>query len=475
MRTFALLLLALVTQAWAADFSGVWTGSMNARLPNGQQRQISLRMTLQQKGTDVAGRVGPSDQDSSAIQKGRVDVDVISFETRAGEMLFRFHLLAKADGSMSGTVETVGVEGEPGTVEMRRSGGGAPVTAAPAASSNVLAEVKPFDDVRVTGMRRDPEIRANLSGFGEQLWTLTFNQKTKWPEPALMPRSPRPSELLEAAMDPGLGIRGLHQQGITGKGVSVAIIDQPLYRDHPEFEGKIVAYEDVGCGTQSSMHGPAVASFLAGNRTGTAPGVRVYYAAAPSWTADTAYQAKALDWIVALNRKLPASERIRVVSVSAAPSGPGSPFKTNLGMWDEAVKRAEADGILVLDCTTHHGVIGACWRRGVDADNPASYAPGFAGVKGGAPATTVLAPTSPRTAAEQYRERDYGYAYFGRGGLSWAIPYAAGVLAMGWQVRPELTPKEMVGLLFQSAYRADGSTNIIQPVAFIHAVRERRR
>lgn len=79
------------------------------------------------------------------------------------------------------------------------------------------------------------------------------------------------------------------------------------------------------------MHGPAVASLLVGNRCGTAPDAKVHFVAAPSWTGDTAFQAKALDWIVEKNATLPADQKIRAVSISAVSSGEDSPFtKTNL-------------------------------------------------------------------------------------------------------------------------------------------------
>ena len=53
-------------------------------------------------------------------------------------------------------------------------------------------------------------------------------------------------ELMTNAMNPGLCVQQLHQQGITGAGINVAIIDQPMYLNHPEFAGKIVAYYDTG-------------------------------------------------------------------------------------------------------------------------------------------------------------------------------------------------------------------------------------
>jgi hypothetical protein len=135
-------------------------------------------------------------------------------------------------------------------------------------------------------------------------------------------------------MNPGLGVRQLHAQGLTGKGISVAIIDQPLFQDHPEFAGKILAYHDVGCKSENSMHGPSVASLLVGAKCGTAPDARLFFVAAPSWTADSMFQAQALDWIVDQNAKLESEKKIRVVSVSAAPSGPVRPLRRilNCGM-----------------------------------------------------------------------------------------------------------------------------------------------
>ncbi len=241
-----------------------------------------------------------------------------------------------------------------------------------------ITSVDQFDDVRWKDMRN-----LNLSERPGLPATLTFNESTVWPGAARMPAGCYPRKLLSDVMNPGLGIRGLHREGITGKGVNVAIVDQPLYLDHPEYAGKIVAYHDVGCGSESSMHGPAVASLLVGNSCGTAPGASVYYAAAPSWTRDTAYQAKALDRIIGQNKKLTASEKIRVVSVSAAPSGPGSPFEKNRETWDKVCAPAEAAGILVLDCTQHHGFIGPCYYDATDPEDVAKCRPGLAGRPGG--------------------------------------------------------------------------------------------
>ncbi len=334
-----------------------------------------------------------------------------------------------------------------------------------------IESVKPYDDVRWKDLSKlDFSARRGL------IATLTFNQKTVWPEQAKMPPGSDPNKILTDALNPGLGVRELHQQGITGKGVNVAIIDQPVYLVHPEFAGKIVAYHDMGCAPHddSSMHGPLVTSLLAGTHCGTAPGVRVYYVAAPSWKADAAYYAKGLDWIIAQNEKLPKGEKIRVVSVSASPN---QSSWANRQMWDRACARAEADGIMVLDCTDscRRGFIGKCWYDARYPENVTKCNPGVPPnrkFRVDPNQIDLLVPSSPRTAAE---DGDVpGYQYAERGGLSRAIPYCAGVLAMGWQVRPDIGPEQMRELLFQSAYTNKNGAKIIYPRKFIGFVRKAR-
>lgn len=350
------------------------------------------------------------------------------------------------------------------------TGRSSPKTAHPAKKSSFQTirpaqSVKEFDDVRWKDLSS-----LDLSSKPNLISTLRFNQKTIWPEPNMMPPRCDPNKILTDTMNPGLGVRELHQQGITGKGINVAIIDQPIYLDHPEFAGKIVAYHDTGCETQSSMHGPAVASLLVGTNCGTAPDANVYYAAAPSWTKDTAYQAQALDWIIEQNEHLSNSGKIRVVSVSAAPSGQGSPFEKNQQMWDKACRRAEEAGILVLDCTSHHGFIGKCWYDAKMPENVSRCTPGDP-KSGYHPTSHLLVPSAPRTTAEEYDKGDCSYQYCGTGGLSWSIPYCAGVLAMGWQIRPELKPEQMRQLLFDSALIKRNGAKIINPQKFIDLVK----
>ena len=312
--------------------------------------------------------------------------------------------------------------------------GAAPVpTATPEETTPAAAPAAPYSDLRYLPWLDSCTKQTYQPGEYSlaDLYTYTYNTGT-----VFAGAEDEAAALLEACKDPGLGVRSLQARGMTGKGVNVAIIDQPLLTDHPELAGRIVAYCDTGCeGQTTSMHGPAVASLLAGKTIGVAPDVSIYYAAWPSWLEDSRYAADALDWVLEQNDTLPEGEKIRVVSVSASPSF--SDTFQNVDLWNAAVARAEEAGVLVL---TAEGAGAARYRLmpypaildPADRDTPAACRTGFpTGDEFPELAKNALAlPCTYRTVAEEYTAGQYSYTHCGQGGISWGIPYCAGVMAL---------------------------------------------
>ncbi len=113
----------------------------------------------------------------------------------------------------------------------------------------------------------------------------TFDDQSRWPRPGRMPAIFDPDRVLELGKNPGLGIRGLHKKGITGRGIAIGIVDQTLLTDHVEYAGRIRLYEEIGSlrrmqDGQAAMHGCALASIAAGKTIGVAPDAEVYYVGA---------------------------------------------------------------------------------------------------------------------------------------------------------------------------------------------------
>jgi subtilisin family serine protease len=337
---------------------------------------------------------------------------------------------------------------------------------------------RPMRSVQRGSDLRDCDVAGlNLRDRADMIFTFGFNQRTRWPPAGKLPVGFVPSEVLTNAMNPGLGVRELHRQGISGKGVSVAIMDYPILGRHPEYADRILEIHPVREARGSSMHGPAVVSLLVGRLCGTAPAARLYFLALPDPGRDARDYAEALDWVLEKNLTLPQAEKIRVVSVSSSPAGPGSPYR-NGNAWEEAVARAEKAGVLVVDGTLHQGFLAPCNLDPKAPDEvsrcvpiPTQRGPRlFAG--------RLFVPVAPRTVAEEYSTRVMGYQYcgwmdhtLGMFGTSWSMPYCAGVLALGWQVNPQVPAARMKQLLFESAYVRPDGAKIINPLAFITAVK----
>jgi subtilisin family serine protease len=99
----------------------------------------------------------------------------------------------------------------------------------------------------------------DLSNAGDMLPCIHFNSKTKFPSTDKMPDGFNPQQVLENGKAPGLNIADLHAMGITGKGITVAIIDQPLNTEHIEIKNNIVHYESAGYPEhrEAEFHGTA--------------------------------------------------------------------------------------------------------------------------------------------------------------------------------------------------------------------------
>jgi subtilase family protein len=285
--------------------------------------------------------------------------------------------------------------------------------------------------------------RLDLRDQGERLAAMNFDTRTVWPPGDRLPAGFDPAARMEAGRNPGLGIRALHARGIDGRGVGLAIIDQPLLLEHEEYRAQLAHYEKVDVERMDPQyHASRVASIAVGRTLGVAPGARLSFYAVPMWKFDSQQFAAVLDRIVQRNTGLAPPERVHVVSISTGMF----PKLAGFEQWQAARKRAEEAGIFLVTCDPadlRYGLLRL--ENGQDPDAPGSYRRGCCVMD----AASLLAPGDGRTLASE--DGPDVYAYEPEGGMSWGAPWIAGLAALGFQVAPCATPEMVKRALVETA------------------------
>jgi hypothetical protein len=265
---------------------------------------------------------------------------------------------------------------------------------------------------------------------------------------------------IEIGKNPGLGIRSLHAKGITGRGVGIAIIDQTLLVDHQEYVDQLQLYEETedikGDWSNAQMHGPAVASLAVGKTVGVAPETDLYYIGSamcnePNNQRNYLCYAKGVYRIIEINEQLPEDRKIRALSMSIGFREEDKGYAQIM----EAIEEARAAGLFVISANDVSvpgtQFIGLSRDPLGNPDDFPSYGPGpwaeyF--YDGNFPAGFLMVPMGNRTAASQGGADRY--TYYRDGGISWAIPYIAGMYALVVQVDPSITPDEFWELAMET-------------------------
>ncbi|HET9913659.1 MAG TPA: S8 family serine peptidase [Anaerolineales bacterium] len=341
-----------------------------------------------------------------------------------------------------------------------------------------------------------------MSKSKEDLLFADFDSRTQWPPPDKMPADFDWQKIMEIGKDPGLDIRDLHKQGITGSGIGFAIIDQPLLIEHQEYKDRFRLYEEINIspGTESQMHGPAVASIAVGKTVGVAPEADLYYIGA--WTGDWGtggndftwnfkYYAQAVHRILEINQNLSEDRKIRVITMQVG----WDPSQAGYDEITAAVNEAKAAGIFVISSSlsqTDELYFHGLGRNPLDDPNQfMSYTPGLWWEKGfyageilnsyprDAWKKMLLVPMDARTTASPTGAEDY--VFYREGGWSWSIPYLGGMFALTAQVKPDITPEEFWGTALETGrtiqIQHDGRDYefgvILDPQALIEALKSK--
>lgn len=286
---------------------------------------------------------------------------------------------------------------------------------------------------------------------------------------------------LETAFQPALpGLDKVHQQGFTGQGVTVAVIDSGLY-PHPDFKDRIKDWVDFTTDRKPTPvdpigHGTNVGGILAGNGKlsegkikGAAPeaslvGVRI---------GSVREAIAGLQWVIDNKDRL----GIRVVNLSLGDEA-RLPFKQDL--WAQATRKAIEAGLVVVVAAGNEGpAAGSISTPGIlpEAITVGAYdnhkTPDVAddtiardSSRGPtahdhvakpdlvAPGVQIFGALSPGSRKDNPERPRIARNYYAESGTSQATPQIAGLVACLLQANPSLDQQALKAILQQAAVRS---------------------
>jgi subtilisin family serine protease len=311
-------------------------------------------------------------------------------------------------------------------------------------------------------------------------------QSTPKPIPSLIPNTsipwPKPTgDLLkypgikkEQHANDQLGLSGLHGEGITGKGYSIAFIDNSIARTHPAFtdiDVICVNASDIG-GSENPCpnmtipsHGQGVAGTM-GGKFGAAPGARLI--------SIQGSMVGGLIWVAENYKRL----NITAVSLSIGQWGGRDNLVCGVAApkgFKEILIRLSNEDVAVLFSTANQATVN--WVRepncmpgviavaSVSAENP-SQIQNYSSIS---PDIDLLAPAEFYSTGTNGAEEMFG-------GTSQATPFAAALFALGKQARPEANIAQIFYYIKKTAAPVDDiyvkQIPVIRPVEMVKALKE---
>lgn len=336
----------------------------------------------------------------------------------------------------------------------------------------------------------------NISNRYNDLIYATFDSKTIWPQN--LPTSFNPKKIMELGKEPGLMIKKLHDNGLTGENIGIAIIDQSLLVSHIEYTDNLRFYEEINIPRNiAHLHGSATASIAVGKTVGIAPDADLYYIAKMhgeykngNFDCDFTWLAKSIDRILEINEVLPKNRKIRVISISVG-------WNKNQKGYDEvtnAVNKAKKEGIFVISSSlleTYGYFFNGLGRNPYnDPDYYSSYSQSLwwseeyygklESLYNKKISEVLLVPMDSRCVASPTGNNDY--VFYRTGGWSWSIPYLAGLYVLACQVDPKITPDKFWqtalttgdSLIINNDDKEYTLEKILNPIELIESIKQQR-
>ncbi|MEW5820571.1 MAG: HEAT repeat domain-containing protein [Cyanobacteriota bacterium] len=286
------------------------------------------------------------------------------------------------------------------------------------------------------------------------------------------------SRELDNFLKPGLQVKKLHQNDIQGQGISVAVIDDTVDVDHPELEGRIII-------EPLEHHGTLVSGNLGGNISGVAPKVKVH--------SYNAFANKQVDQILEkiVDQKINGENDIKVVNISLGFNSKlisDPQIQSIVERFDQVAKMAKRLGITVVVAAGNDGRdiptpgIGTlnllCLSDSVisvGATNP-NGTPDDPNDDSRAEFSSYPDPGSPRQLDVMAPGFEVTLPYVNGSyktvdGTSFATPFVSGLVALMYQVNPNIKPEEVREILKSTATKLDNEPPNMQGAGEVNPIK----
>lgn len=332
--------------------------------------------------------------------------------------------------------------------------------------------------------------KENIVSLNDDIENIAYNSmldtQTKW---EIQPKDFDLEKLLETGKQAGLHVKSLHEQGITGKNVGIAIIDQPLLYNHEELKDRVKLYKSFSeKDQQASVSGIITSSIALGKTTGVAPEANLFYVSDQNVksaelngnvdqetlieNSDFTHFAEDINNLVKLSDTLDENEKIRVISISTGyfPED-NMVYKKSKGAdeMSEAIANAKKSGITVLCISPDNPIAqfqGITKKPYGTGDKIEDYEIKNAEIT--ALEQFLFVPTNGITYASNIGYQDYGYS--SNGGPGFVVPYVAGLYALACQVKPEITFEEFVQLADKTSQKLPVSNGKVVKIVDIEGI-----
>lgn len=245
--------------------------------------------------------------------------------------------------------------------------------------------------------------------------------------------------------------RNLHNQGIDGRGVNIAVIDFAFEIIPDELKECIVFHQNCKYDYEVHFHGTTVATQIAGKNLGVAPKANIFFYGTRQ-TKDN-IMIDDYDALCDIYEKNKKGANIKIINISASKQRENEKY-------NEIINKLLEQGCNVIDSLDFAEYFTSInrnpntgklyysdWQEATMEDG--KYNEKIAIITGGK--MTPLVTT------------EHDYLYCGQATYSWAIPKLTGFFALALQIQPDLTYDEFIELAISTKIEQNGITLFNMP------------